>query len=99
MAAQYHYYPVDESQYSTYPIITPDEAFSQLQSGKAFVASMGQYKDGQTLKIRKIYLAYFDPDSQGDFYQPIYVFDSGDTDPTNSFIGYLPAVSPTYYGN
>lgn len=99
MAAQYHYYPVDESQYSTYPIITPQEAFNQLQNGKAYIANMGQYKDGDSLKVRKIYLAYFDPDSAGDFYQPIYVFDSGENDPSNSFIGYLPAVSPAYYGN
>lgn len=99
IAAQYHYYPVDESQYSTYPIITPQEAFAQLQGGKAYIASMGKYKDGDSLKIRKIYLAYFDPDSSSDFYQPVYVFDSGDSDPTNSFVAYLPAVSPTYYGN
>lgn len=99
IAAQYHYYPVDGSQYSTYPIITPQEAFSQLQAGKVYIASMGQYKDGDTLKIRKVYLAYFDPDTASDFYQPVYVFDSGENDPSNSFIGYLPAVSPTYYGN
>jgi hypothetical protein len=99
IAAQYHYYPVDESQYSTYPIITPQQAFNELQAGKAYIASMGQYKDGDSLKIRNIYLAYFDPDSAADFYQPVYVFDSAETDPSNSFIGYLPAVSPTYYGN
>jgi hypothetical protein len=99
IAAQYHYYPVDESQYSTYPIITPQEAFDQLQAGNAYVASMGQYKDGDSLKIRKIYLAYFDPDIASDFYQPIYVFDSGENDSSNSFVGYIPAVSPTYYGN
>jgi hypothetical protein len=98
IAAQYDYYPVDETQYSTYPIITPAQAFSELQAGDAYIASMGQYKDGDSLKIRNIYLAYFDPDTSADFYQPIYVFDSGETDPTNSFIGYIPAVSPTYYG-
>lgn len=99
IASEYHYYPVDESQYSTYPIITPQEAFNELQGGKAYVASMGKYKDGDSLKIRKIYLAYFDPAVASDFYQPMYVFDSGENDPSNSFIGYLPAISPTYYGN
>lgn len=99
VAAEYHYFPVDESQFSTYPLVTPQEAFSELQAGKVFVASMGQYKDGDSLKIRKIYLAYYDSDTSADFYQPIYVFDSGDNDPANSFIAYLPAVSPTYYGN
>lgn len=99
IASEYHYFPVDESQYSTYPIITPQQAFSELQAGNAYVAAMGRYKDGDSLKIRKVYLAYFDPGIASDFYQPMYVFDSGDNDSANSFIGYLPAVSPTYYGN
>jgi len=98
IAAQYHYYSVDETQYSTYPIITPQQAFNELQSGQAYIASMGQYKDGDSLKIRNIYLAYFDPDTSSDFYQPVYVFDSAENDPSNSFIAYLPAISPTYYG-
>jgi hypothetical protein len=99
IAAEYHYYSVDESQYSTYPIITPQEAFNELQSGNTYIASMGQYKDGDSLKIRKIYLAYFDPGAATDFYQPVYVFDSGENDPSNSFVAYLPAVTSTYYGN
>jgi hypothetical protein len=98
IAAEYHYYSVDESQYSTYPIITPQEAFNELQAGNVYIASMGQYKDGNSLKIRRVYLAYFDPGKAFDFYQPVYVFDSGENDPSSSFIGYLPAVNPTYYG-
>jgi hypothetical protein len=97
VAAEYHYYPVDETQFSTYPIITPQEAFAKLQAGKEYIAQLGQYKDGDSLKIRKIYLAYFDPDVASDFYQPIYVFDSSDNDTKNSFIGYVPAVNATYY--
>lgn len=93
IAAEYHYYLVDESQFSTYPIITAQEAFSQLQAGSAFTADPGLNKDGDTLKIRRVYLAYFDPEAEGDFFQPIYVFE-GD----NGFTAYLPAVSPTYYG-
>lgn len=91
VAAEYHYFPVDESQFSTYPIITPEEAFGKLQSGAAFVADPGLNKEGATLKIRRIYLAYFDPDSQTDFYQPIYVFE-GD----NGFVAYVTAVAPDY---
>ena len=96
IAAEFHYFPVDETQFSTYPIITPDEAYQKLQSGQSFVASMGQYKDGDNLKIRKVYLAYFDPASPSDFFQPIYVFDSMENDPENSFVAYVPAVSPNY---
>ena len=99
IASEYHYFPVDESQSSTYPIITPAEAFSALQEGKAFIASLGQYKEGDALKIRKVYLAYFDPEVPSDFYEPIYVFDSGENDPDNSFIGYIPAITSVYYGD
>jgi hypothetical protein len=93
LAAEYHYYAVDESQYSTYPIKTPQEAFTELQSGGGFIASQGLVKDGETLKIRKIYLAYFDAETPGEFMEPIFVFE-GD----KNFFAYVPAVTPDYYG-
>ncbi|HKC05200.1 MAG TPA: hypothetical protein VKC54_05015 [Patescibacteria group bacterium] len=92
IASEYHYYPVDETQFSTYPLKTAAQAFSELQSGSGFIADIGLNKDGDTLKIRRIYLAYFDPESESDFYQPVYVFE-GD----NGFTAYLPAVTSTYY--
>lgn len=92
IAAEYHYYPVDESQFSTYPIKTPQEAFNELNNGGAFIADLGLNKNGDTLKIRRIHLAYFDPESGSDFFQPVYVFE-GD----NGFTAYLPAVTSTYY--
>jgi hypothetical protein len=97
IAAEYHYFPVDPTQYSTYPIITPQQAYSELQNNQEFIASLGQYKDGDTVTIRNVYLAYFDPNTPGDFYQPVYVFDSVETNHENSFVGYIPAVNPSYY--
>jgi hypothetical protein len=94
VAAEYHYYSIDESQYATYPIKTPTEAFSELQANQAYIAALGLNKDGDNLKIRRVYLAYFDPGSITEFYQPVYVFE-GD----NGFTAYLPAVSSAYYGN
>lgn len=91
IAAEYHYRQVDETEYSTYPIKTPAEAFTDLQNGNAFIASLGLNNDGGSLKIRHIYLAYFDPNTTTDYYQPIYVFE-GD----NGFIAYLPAVTSDY---
>jgi hypothetical protein len=93
VAAEFHYFPVDESQYSTYPIKTPTEALTELQANKAYIAALGLNKDGDSLKIRRMYLAYFDPGSVTEFYQPIYVFE-GD----NGFKAYLPAVTSAYYG-
>ena len=94
IAAEYHYHPVDETQFSTYPIKTPTEAFDELQTGTPFIADKGVNKDGANLKIRRVYLAYFDPEEETDFYQPIYVFE-GD----NGFTAYVPAVTSNYYGN
>ncbi len=92
IAAEYHYFPVDETQYATYPIKTPAEAFAELQANQAYTAALGLNKDGDSLKIRRMYLAYFDPASPTEFYQPVYVFE-GD----NGFTAYLPAVTSAYY--
>lgn len=93
IASEYHYYPIDESEYSTYPIKSPETAFSELQSGSAYFASLGTVKEGDNLKIRKVYLAYYDPSVESDFYQPVYVFE-GD----NNYSAYVPAITSDYYG-
>lgn len=93
ISGEYHFHPVDESQFSTYPIKTPQEAFNEFQNGGAFISNQGLVKDGETLKIRRVFLAYYDSETSSEFYQPIYVFE-GD----KGFMAYLPAVTPDYYG-
>lgn len=94
IAGQFHYFPVDESQSSTYPLKTAQTAWDELVAGQAFVATPGLNKDGDKVTIRKIYLGYFDPGSPTEFFQPIVVFE-GD----RGFIAYLPAVTSEYYGD
>lgn len=93
IASEYKYYQIDETQASTYPIKSPDMAFGQLQAGNYFAASIGTNVEGGSVKIRRIYLAYFDPANETNFYQPVYVFE-GD----GNFVGYVPAVTSEYYG-
>lgn len=93
VAAEFHYLPVDESQFSTYPIKTSDAAWKEFTEGKASSANAGANKEGGNIKIRKIYLAYFDAGVQTDFLQPIYVFEGDD-----GYVAYLPAVTDNYYG-
>lgn len=88
IAAEYHYFPVDESQSSTYPIKTPEEAWNDLKSGKGYVIS----QPSGNVTVRKIYLAHYDPGVPADFYQPVFVFE-GD----NDFVAYVPAVTNDYY--
>jgi len=93
VAAEFHYFMVDESQYSTYPIKTSDAAWKEFTEGKASTASIGAGKEGDNIKIRKVYLAYFDAGIQTDFFEPVYVFE-GD----NGYVAYLPAITADYYG-
>jgi hypothetical protein len=92
IAAEFHYYPVDENKFETYPLKTPEEAFNDLKNGNGFIANLGLNKDGK-VTIRKVYLAYYDPDAASQFYQPIVVFE-GD----KGFFAYVPAVAKDYYG-
>lgn len=92
IAGQYNYFPVDEEKSSTYPIKTAEEALNELVSDGGFIANIGNNPEGNIV-VRKIYLAYFDPNSASDFYEPIIALE-GD----NGFIAYIPAVTPDYYG-
>jgi hypothetical protein len=93
IAAEFHYFPVDETQFSTYPIKTAQAAWDELVAGKGYLADQGTNKENDQVKIRKVYLAYYDAGEAIDFYQPIIVFE-GD----NNFMAYVPAVTSGYYG-
>jgi hypothetical protein len=93
IAAEYHYFPVDETKSSTYPIKTAQVAWEELTAGKGYMASLGT-NENKNITIRRIYLGYYDGGTAMDFYQPVFVFE-GD----NGFITYVPAVTDAYYGN
>lgn len=81
----YTFWPIDLQNSSTYPIKTPDEAYTNLQEGKAMVP-MSQAKTGGFVSITKIYLAYFLNSEFIPFLQPVYVFEGPE------FVGYVAAV-------
>ncbi len=93
IAGEYHYFPVDESQFSTYPIKSSETAWQELVSGNYYPASYGTTVDEENVKIRRIYLAYYDAGVYTEFMQPVFVFE-GDKD----FVAYIPAVTNDYYG-
>jgi hypothetical protein len=94
IAAEYHYFPVDEGKFSTYPIKTSQIAWDELNAGSAYVATYGANAEGKTVTIRRIFLAYFDAGSYTEFFQPIVAFE-GD----NGFVAYVPAVTSDYIGD
>ncbi|MDP3917779.1 MAG: hypothetical protein Q8Q30_01220 [Candidatus Woesebacteria bacterium] len=93
VAGEYHYFPVDETQMATYPIKTADIVWQEFSSGNYYPASLGTTAEGESIKIRKVYLAYYDAGMYTEFLQPVFVFE-GD----KNFVGYIPAVVTDYYG-
>ena len=93
VAGEFHHFPVEESNNSTYPIKDAQTAWEELSQGKASIAKLGSNQNKKSITIRRIYLAYYDPPTSTDFYQPIVVFE-GDS----GFVAYLPAVISDYYG-
>jgi len=84
----YKYADIDRESFSTYPIISPQMAFEQLQEGNYWPA---MDTETPTTTIRKISLAYFDPVTLTNYLQPIYVFE-GD----GNFTAYVPAIGADY---
>lgn len=86
----YNSRPISFDNPATYPLKTSQAAWQELGEGKGYIASLGNNQDGR-ITVRKIYLAYYEPDTIQDFLQPIFVFE-GD----NNFVAYVPAVDPQW---
>lgn len=81
--ASYKNVRIDRESFSTYPIKTVEQAWTDLTSGNYWPAKdSGQ----QQTAIRNVYLAYFEPVTLTNFLQPIFVFEGTD------FVGYVPAI-------
>lgn len=91
IAGEYHYFPIDLAQSSTYPLKTAQAAWDELVTGKAYIA---HYPAIDTkITVRKIYPAYYDSGTAQGFLQPVVVFE-GD----GGFVAYVSAVTPEFSG-
>ncbi len=82
----YKYFPVDQSQFATYPLIGVQTAWQRLQKGQAYFAQIPPANKTE-VGIEDIYLAYYDAETPQQFMQPVYVFEGKD------FRAYVPAVA------
>jgi hypothetical protein len=80
-----------EEKPGVYPLLTSEEAFSKLKKGQASIISVKEPSD-KTIKIKKISLGYYNPETYQPYFQPVFVFLSSD----NNFVAYLPAVKDEY---
>jgi len=82
----YNYYPIDLTNFATYPIKTNSQLWEELEKGRAYLSSYDQKT--KNIIIRNIYLAYYDSFEKQDYLQPIIVFE-GD----NNFQAMLPIIT------
>lgn len=71
---------------STYPIKTAKQAFSELQMGKAYIASF--YGESTNIKIKNVFLAYYIGSKSQQYLYPIIVLEGN-----NGFFAYVSAVT------
>src|SRR3989344_2595472 len=91
IAGEYHYFAVNESQKSTYPIKTDTTAWDELQGGTGQIISAPA--SSNQVVVRRVYLGYYDSGKVQQFLEPVVVFD-GD----NGFRAIVPAVTDQWYG-
>lgn len=97
VSATYHYQGVSEDQFQTYPTKSVDQAYQDLLNGKGGIARLQGGDKSSDVTIRRIYLAYFDPPSDANYYQPIVVFEGDVGETFGGFIAYVPAITDEYY--
>lgn len=68
----YTFWPIDITTSSTYPLKTPDQAFSDLKTGKGFIAIESP---NPKVSVSSVYLAYFESEEYSPYLQPVYVFE------------------------
>jgi len=81
----FSYKPLDKTTSATYPIKTAQQAFTELQEGKAYILP-GSTKSSR-IAIQKVYLAYYEGSDSVRYFLPIFVFEG-----ENSFVAYVEAI-------
>lgn len=94
LEVKFNYWGYLKDQTATYPPRTGEQAFEDLKSGKAYVAT-GAEDNFSSINITDVKLAYLNPNSDQSVIQPAYVF-SGNGEingEIKKFVAYVPAVS------
>jgi len=70
---------------ATYGIKTPEEAFAELEGGKAYIATY--WGSDNNIPVTDVYLAYYLTEDTQDYLMPIYVFEG-----KNGFFAFVSAI-------
>lgn len=89
LSLQSQMYPVLWSTFETYPPQPVSLALQALQAGAGYITSP---VTTETATIRKVYLAYYEPSTPQNYFQPVYVFEGDD-----NFQAIVPALDPRVF--
>lgn len=70
--ARISFFEMSPDQVGLYPLRSAQQAWDDLQKGKGMVVSAGAA--GGEVKIQKVFMAYYEPDTYQEYVQPMYVF-------------------------
>ena len=84
----YKYSPIDRQSFSTYPIKSVTQAWNEMKASNYWPAKQNS---PDTISIRNVEFAYFEPNSLTNYMQPIFIF-RGD----NDFTAYVSAIPPSW---
>ena len=89
ISAQIKYFDRSTEHFGIYPIKAADEAYKELKKGKGIVTK--NLSDLKKITIKKLFIAYFDPDDYEEYFQPVYVFQGN-----GDFAAFVPAITNEY---
>jgi len=102
----YHFWPLNPSQSTTYPLKTVEQMWSETQEGKAQIVFLApanadpfaSYEPSapEKLFVTKIYLGYFDSEKFQEYLQPVYILEGLGLTADRvqlKLIAYVPAVA------
>ena len=86
----YTVWNIDKENFATYPLRPIEEAWTDIQTGKGYIADPGT--SGSNLAgVKKIYMAYYYPTKAMNFLEPLYVFEAD-----KNFVAYVPAIAKNW---
>lgn len=89
--AHFSYKPIDEKDFSTYPMKTVDQAFEEVKKGKAYIARMGAVGTEDSIGIHTVTLGYYRGDLRSSYLMPVFVLEG-----TNDFVAYVSAIEDSW---
>ncbi|MCL5784090.1 MAG: hypothetical protein M1142_01905 [Patescibacteria group bacterium] len=71
ISLQYTFWPIDKTTFSTYPLKTPDQAFTELQGGGGFVSLE---PSNPQISVTSVEMAYYESENYSPYLQPVFLF-------------------------